>query len=353
MVESKMPPPVMAAEAAPATAPPPVSVASTTLFLLGVLFTEVLLFAVASRGDQSVGTVLVLHLVLVAAVTLALWHPILDGRDDGRALLGVLAILATGPFGAAGALLMPLLARRNAGAEARLSGWYHRIALSAEQDDFTQLSDRVAIGRSANLAAPAPTAFAELFRSGPIAEQQSALGMIARAFHPGYLPVLKIALESPEPMIRVQAAAVAARIRGQLETSVAALFDRAADPTGTPAGATAVASELDAAIASGLLEESTRLSAVRIRDALLARTFARLDARARDAASGAVVPAEHTSIESNAAFAAHLLAQGRAADFRAARLAFRQPLHGRYRHRIVIARPIRAGLSLAPLAVRR
>ena len=66
-----------------------------------------------------------------------LWH------NKMRTLLAVISIFATGPFGAAGALVFPLLARRNAASEALLPAWYERVALSAEQDTFTKLSDRV------------------------------------------------------------------------------------------------------------------------------------------------------------------------------------------------------------------
>ena len=333
-----------------------VAPAGLTLLVLSIAgLMEAALMTAAARGLLSGSLVLALHLGLTAAAAALLRRPILTGDDGGVALLGVLATLATGPFGAMGALVLTSLVRRNAGTEARLAGWYERIALSASQDDFTQLSDRVAIGRAANLAAPPPSAFMDLFRSGPIAQQQSALGLIARAFHPGYLPVLKIALDSPEPVIRVQAAAVAARVRTLLQTRIASQIRRAANPSIAAAEAIAISSELDAAIASGLLEESGRIAAASVREALLARTFARADADARGAVTGALpASAQIAQGDSDAAdaYAAHLLAQGRLADFRTARLKIRRWLSGRYRHRIVQARPARTGLRLAPLAIR-
>ena len=39
---------------------------------------------------------------------------------------------------------------------------------------------------------------------------EEAIVMYTRHFHPAYLDTLKLALESPEPVLRVQAAAVAA-----------------------------------------------------------------------------------------------------------------------------------------------
>jgi hypothetical protein len=140
---------------------------------------------------------------------------------------------------------------------------------------------------------------------------------------------LKIALDSPEPVIRVQAAAVAARIREQLKSGIEKMLARAADPTLTPGAAVTLAADLDATVASGLLEESARAQAARLADGLRARTFARLDAPdGRKATS--MTPA------ANDAYLAHLLAAGRFADFRAHRTRVRRPTTGRYRHRVIV-----------------
>ncbi len=308
----------------------------------------------AALREATVPSVLLAHLAIVAVMIGCLQHHVRACTDGGYAVLAIVATLATGPFGALGALLMPRLARRNPASEALLSAWYARIALSAEQDAFTKLSDRVAIGRAANLAALPPEPFVELFQTGPIAEQQIALGLIARSFHVGYLPVLQIALDSPEPVIRVQAAAVAARIRGPLNAGTVAQFARAADPTLTPAEAMEVAVELRAAIESRLLDSAEQTTAERVREALLARIFARLDARQRKIAAGERVSPELTGDDVDDAYASHLLANGRYADFRAHRLAMRRPFSGRYRRRRVRSRPISAhGVrQLRPLAVR-
>lgn len=295
------------------------------------------------------------HLGVVGLLVLILRQHIRSGADGGLALLAVIGILATGPFGALGTLAMPLFARRKPATDALLASWYERIALSSNQDDFTKLSDRVAIGRSANLAAPMPPSFVDLFHSGPIADQQVALGVIARSFHPGYLPVLKVALDSPEPLVRVQAAAVAARIRGQLNTHVVTLFIAAADPTLSLAAAQEVVAQLRSALASGLLEASVQKSAAGILDGLTARIFSKLDARRRRVV---VVGRSTPELTDDAVFeeySAFLLAAGRFDDFRATRLAVRRHVRGRYRSRLVIARPAGTAFKqqLRASAVRR
>ena len=316
--------------------------AVTYLVIILALLADAVLLSAAVLDYAPILLLLAGHVGVVGLMALLLLRRLRTGSDGGFALLAIMGTLATGPFGAAGALLMPLLARRNADNEALLSAWYQRIALSAEQDAFTKLSDRVAIGRAANLAAPAPQPLFELFQSAQVSDQQTALGIIARSFHPGYLPVLKLALDSPEPVIRVQAAAVAARVRDQLNVHVRTLFARAADPTLLAATAVDVAAELRAAIDSGLLETAEYNTAVGVHDGLLARTFARIDAGQRQRGSEA---RERRGTEVDDAYVAYLLTQSRFDEVRAARLAVRRPVHGRYRHRLVRARPVTPNLK--------
>ncbi len=324
-----------AVAAGPPLSPAPTdsSARLTMAVMFCALAAEIAIFALAAGGPFGMPAFAAAHLAVTAAVALLLWRPLRSGADGGVALLGVLATFATGPFGAAGTLVLPALAATNRLSEARLAGWYQRIALSAEQDDFTRTSDAIAIGRAANLAAPTPNELAHTFRGGATAGQQTALGMIARNFHPAYLPVLKIALESPEPVIRVQAAAVAARVRETMKREIGPMLARAADPQLAPDDALALAADLDMSAASGLLEDASRSSAVRAGAGLKARTFARLDAEAGRTRSGTP---RLTTAPVAEAYLAHLLETGRIADFRAARTRVRLPVIGRYRRRCVV-----------------
>jgi hypothetical protein len=320
------------------------------------LLVESAIFASAALGRLPTPPLLGAHLLTVALAALLLIRPLRSGRDGGLALIGLITILATGPFGALGALLLPHLGAPTNLAASKLEAWYARIALSAEQDAFTRTSDRIAIGRAANLAAARPEALASLFTGSAIDAQQTALGMIARTFHPQYLPALKLALDSPEPIIRVQAAAVAARVRDKLRDQAAAMLARAADPTLPPGPAVLLAGDLEAMVASGLLEEGTRVAALRAVDGLRARTMARLDAAHRAAGvptGAALAPAPHAHVAAEA-YLAFLLAEGRFAEFRAARSRLRLPTTGRYRHRRVnVGHAAPTGRRVAWVPVRR
>ena len=61
----------------------------------------------------------------------------------------------------------------------------------------------------------APTTFAQIFRTGTLARQQEAIAAISLSYRSEMLPALRQALDSEIAAIRVQAAAVYAKLRGQ------------------------------------------------------------------------------------------------------------------------------------------
>jgi hypothetical protein len=312
----------------------PLTAAAAAKFMIAAAACgEAVLFAFSATGQLPLAIAVGLHVAIVASLVVALWRPLRTGSDGGFAVMGIVGTLATGPFGALCALLLPRLSASRADTSVRLQAWYDRIALSSEQDGFTRMSDRIAIGRAANLAAPTPLELMREFHSGSTAIQQAALGVIARNFHPDYLAVLKLALDSPEPVVRVQAAAVAARVREILKRQIAPTIARAADPSLTADAALKLATELEATAASGLLEQAARSDAVRACTGLRARIFARLDVAKRSKLGAA--PASTTEVVADE-YLAHLLANGRFEEFRATRAQLLLPMAGRYRRRRVV-----------------
>jgi len=168
------------------------------------------------RSGPGIGLLLVLHAATLAAMYAAARLLIrASGADTTDATIAIAATAALGPLGALVAAVSILVPSRRQAPE-RLAEWYERIALATPNDPVTRLSEQIAAGRVQNLAAPAPPPLMQLMSHGTIGQRQAALGLIGRAFHPDYLPVLNAALRSPEPIIRVQAAAVAARLQPSL-----------------------------------------------------------------------------------------------------------------------------------------
>lgn len=210
------------------------------------------------RGWGGVATLLA-HGAVIAVAAWRLLAVAPAGRDLTRPALAVLAAAVAGPVGAMAALVMAATGRRAEAQSPLISSWYRRIALSAEIDPVTALCDDVASGRTMNLAAAPPSVFLDVLAGGAVAEQQAVLGLIARRFHPDYLPALSAALKSPEPVVRVQAAAVVARIRDELAARVRdhleVLGTAAANGGATIADGAARRAELGKAARSGLLDE--------------------------------------------------------------------------------------------------
>lgn len=224
-------------------------------FAVIVVGAELALAALAVKGVP-LALVLVGHLALIALGSGALALRRRSGGDLTAMLLMLIAVSASGPLGAVGSLLAIAWLMLPARPSPLLEEWYERISLSTTIDPVTRLAERVAAGRViAPLSAP-PASFSGVIGTGGLEQRQRALGLIARKFHHGYLPTLQAALRSEEPVIRVQAAAVAAHVGPGLAAETVRLIEAAdhADRTDL-AGAVGIASKLEALAASGLIDK--------------------------------------------------------------------------------------------------
>jgi hypothetical protein len=216
------------------------------------------------------GVHLATMLVLALLVALAAGQ----SRDTTPTMLALIAGTAMGPAGALGGACLGLLDGRGDRPGPLVEQWYERIALSAAVDPATRLCDDVGVGRTLDLGAEPPPAFPSIMASGTLAQRQAVLGHIARNFHADYLPTLRIALESPEPVLRVQAAAVAAHIGPKVRRHFALRAAETAAAEASPMAALGLLTELEALIGSGLLDERERLAGTelvrRLGDAVLA-----------------------------------------------------------------------------------
>ncbi|MGD9784909.1 MAG: hypothetical protein AB7E80_12070 [Hyphomicrobiaceae bacterium] len=207
--------PAPAREALPATA-----IAEITLwdvkFALAAAAVELAVAAVGVSGVVPPSVALFWHLAVVGFLALMLVRRRVAGADLTAATLTLIAVSVSGPVGAVMALAAQAALARSAGGTDLLDAWYRRIGRSRDLDAPTRLSDRIAAGRTIDVAAPLPRSFREVMLAGSLADQQAALGLVARRFDIAHLPMLKIALCSDVPVIRVQAAAVAAHVRPDL-----------------------------------------------------------------------------------------------------------------------------------------
>ncbi|TNC74979.1 hypothetical protein [Rubellimicrobium roseum] len=108
-------------------------------------------------------------------------------------------------------------------------------------------------GRRPRVGASVPRPFSQVFASGSLARQQEAIAAISLGYRPQMLPALRLALASEVPALRVQAAAVFAKLRGSFGERAKAL--RAAAVAGPlPPD---LAAEAEAVAASGFVDPDT------------------------------------------------------------------------------------------------
>ncbi len=284
------------------------------LVAAAALAVEAVLAAGALWDRMAIGWLLLGHAAVIAALAVWLRRRIAQGGESSRPQLILLSTLVAGPVGALGSLVVLPRVCADPTPSALLDAWYERIALSTEVDPATQLAERVATGRILDADAPPPRALYAVMLRGSLPDRQKALGLIARDFDPAYGPALQAALKSPEPVVRVQAAAVAARVRGSLKADVKRMLADVGAAAASPALSVTRAARLAACARSGLLDAGDRLRA----EAAVTRLRAAAVHHAAEGRLVGTVAVGRSLIEAQEAERA-LIAAGRARELRLAR----------------------------------
>ncbi|MEQ1653718.1 MAG: hypothetical protein ABL897_14630 [Hyphomicrobium sp.] len=189
-------------------------------FALGA---EAVVVLLSFSSDVPLAWTIGFHVAAVAIVGLILFQGRARDADLTVAALMFLVILVAGPAGAF-ASLAALAFVDHAGAGPHvLDDWYDRLSNARHADAATEMTDRVVAGRVLRTDAQSPVNFEDVIASGSLTERQAALGLIARRFHTDFAPALQAALRSEEPVVRVQAAAVVARVRADLKSRIKAI----------------------------------------------------------------------------------------------------------------------------------
>ncbi|MEQ1716061.1 MAG: hypothetical protein ABL907_08780 [Hyphomicrobium sp.] len=233
---------------------------------------EALVVLLAFSADVDLAAVLMLHAGvagLCAALLLARREP---GTDLTLAVIILLLVAVAGPAGAVAALAALPFAGNAATDRDVLDAWYDRLASAGRPSAVALMCDRILSGRVQRLDHATPANYLETIASGSLDQRQRALGLIAREFHPDYAPVLDAALRSPEPVVRVQAAAVVARVRDDLKKRI----ERLATPrTGLSlTEALALAGDLGALKTCPLVEPAHQARCHAAQKELLEKVFA-------------------------------------------------------------------------------
>lgn len=242
---------------------PSASAFAEALALFGIAAVEAAALAhILAKPAPAVLDIAATHLAALGALGLLLALSWRRGGDTTYPLLALISATVLGPIGPLGAAALRLGALHRHEPSPLIAAWYERISMSTAVDPETRLCEDVRVGRTLDLGTTKPQPFPSLMQAGPLAARQFILGLIARQFHPSYLETLKIALKSPEPSIRVQAAAVATHIgadlRQRFEERIATVDQASRDPIAS----LDLLGEIENFLASGLLDEAERKRAV-------------------------------------------------------------------------------------------
>lgn len=203
-------------------------------------------------GQFAMVEVIALHSGLALALG-ALAH-LAQRRPSQSVLVRVLVLLLFGPLGGPALMIAAPAAHaaRRPAADA-VTGAASRVTSTSRTED---LFNQIRQGRRHPLPQQPPGGFLEIFRAGTLQQQQEAIAAISRAYHPEMRPALGAALASPVPALRVQAAAVYAKLRGTHEARAKELL--ASGEAGVPPSAPDFAAECARVAQSGFVDGDTQ-----------------------------------------------------------------------------------------------
>jgi hypothetical protein len=296
---------------------------------LAALLIEGTLLVAEGLGMIGLFGALAVHVAVVAVLLARVRVAQQAGEDTSAAILMMMTTAVVGPLGALGSLVVFALAPTTPKPSRLLADWYSHIARSMETSDAMRIADQVSSGRAIDLSARAPGSFVALMEQNGLSEQQNALGLIARRFDLDYLSALQAALKSTEPVIRVQAAAVAASIREQLARNAHQLMAQADESQLSLGGLLHCFSRLERCHSSGLMEESDRVAVRATADKVEQRCLDGFDASIADGSATAL------SKEPAAVLEGLLIRHGLYGQLRRLRHHRSRVCYGRYRFRRV------------------
>jgi hypothetical protein len=131
-----------------------------------------------------------------------------------------------GPLGVVGIAAMMALETVRFGRVTSFGRWHAEFFAAPARDPVDDLDGRLARSGSSASGNGTVAPFADVLRAGTVSQKLSVLGLIADHFAPSHAPVLRSALNDPEPVIRVHAASVVARLDDDFQEREIALRER-------------------------------------------------------------------------------------------------------------------------------
>lgn len=204
--------------------------------VLGVLGAcDMLLLVTAVYGLMPLVYGVAAHAALIAVAAVGAVNRIAGNRAPWA--IGLLATAVAGPLGALGALLIMVLERSAAQSPSLLGDWYAWMSGSKGKDRATATYEAILTGRSLMPGVQQVRRFCDVIANGALPEKQAILGLVGLKYHRDCLPVLQLALRSPQASVRAQAAAVFVKLKERFRGELAACIAARAKSTGSSSAA--------------------------------------------------------------------------------------------------------------------
>lgn len=196
-------------------------------------------------GETTTMLVLLSHAVITLVLCALAW--VLQPINRMDTLGAMMTCLLMGPIG--GFILVIV----NLGISSRHRVMAPQTARAAMTSSADNLHAQIDQGRRRRLTGATATSFFSIFCSGSLARQQDAIASISLGYSAEMMPALQQALASDIPAIRVQAAAVFAKLRGEFSERAKAVLQSTA--LGAPSAALVLEAHLVAR--SGFVDDET------------------------------------------------------------------------------------------------
>jgi tetratricopeptide (TPR) repeat protein len=188
----------------------------TLLSVLGALIVEFAIFYYYLKGQLGLPMLVVLHCAVIVLLGFFLYISYKQKDDLRYPLLLLLAAFGMGPLGVAGMFIFMLLRPLFSLAAAPFSKWF-RDLFPEHGNIFINVFQRIRAGWDDYSKPSEIIPFYDFFNYGSLMQKQAVLDQVVEHYKPEYSPILRKALKDPQNVIRIQAAAIQAKIDHDFE----------------------------------------------------------------------------------------------------------------------------------------
>jgi tetratricopeptide (TPR) repeat protein len=182
--------------------------------VLALAIESLLVYSVLHDGISVAGAIF-LHLIVIAVLAVYSRIMLISARENRFALLLLISVATTGPYGAAGLVLSTLLYGVYDRSSLSFGEWYSSMFPRVPESTAEQIYNDIKTGRDESEKLYSVIPFLDVLSFGNETQKRQALSRMASNFHPLFAPVLKKALGDMSNTIRVQAAVAIGKIEQQ------------------------------------------------------------------------------------------------------------------------------------------